>query len=214
MLGVQPRATDRPSPGNGGSTAVRIPRTNVATRRGSSWVPAAARRRLERLAHRQRLAVRPGRGHRAERIRDRHDPGDERDVLAGQPVEVAAAVPALVVVADAGPDRLDVGQVADDRVPEPDVLLDDRVLVGRQRRRLAQDRVRDPDLADVVEESGQLDRATRPRGRARAGRPGTRRTGRRPRSAASCSGPSCRRQRRARSGPRSSSAGRRPGRPT
>ena len=65
-----------------------------------------------------------------------------------------------MVVADAGPDRLDVRQVADDRVPEPDVLLDDRVLVGRQRRRLAQDRVRDPDLADVVEESRQLDRAT------------------------------------------------------
>ena len=45
-------------------------------------------------------------------------------------VEVAAAVPALVVVADAGADLVDVGQVADDEVAQRDVLLDGLVLVG------------------------------------------------------------------------------------
>ena len=59
-----------------------------------------------------------------------------------------------MVVADAGPDELDVRQVADDHVAERDVLLDDLVLVGGELARLAQDVVGDADLADVVEEAG------------------------------------------------------------
>ena len=62
-----------------------------------------------------------------------------RDLLAGQPVEIAGAIPALVVVPNAGPDDVDVGQVADDQVAERDVLLDDPVLLLGQARRLAQD---------------------------------------------------------------------------
>ena len=74
-------------------------------------------------------------------------------------MEVAAAVPALVVVADAGADRVEVGEVAQDRVAQRDVLLDDVVLPVGQLARLAQDLVRDPDLADVVEQPGQPQRA-------------------------------------------------------
>ena len=64
-----------------------------------------------------------------------------------------------MVVADAGADEVDVGQVADDRVAERDVLVDDRELRVGQLAGLAQDLVRDPDLADVVEEARDLDRA-------------------------------------------------------
>ena len=51
------------------------------------------------------------------------------------------------------------GQVADDHVAEGDVLLDDVVLGRGQAAGLAQDRVRDADLADVVEQAGDVDRA-------------------------------------------------------
>ncbi len=78
--------------------------------------------------------------------------------LAGQPVEIAVPVPALVVMADAGADEVDVGQVAHDQVAEADVLLDDVVLLGGQLAGLAQDAVRDADLADVVEQPGDADR--------------------------------------------------------
>ena len=66
---------------------------------------------------------------------------------------------------------------------------------------LAQDLVRDADLADVVEQAGDPDRGDLARAAARAARRGTRRSGRRPRSAASCSDPWCR--------PRGSGPGRR-----
>ena len=67
--------------------------------------------------------------------------------------------------------------------------------------RLAQDLVRDADLADVVEQPGDADRGDLLGRPARAARRGRRRSGRRPRSAASCSGPWCR--------PRGSAPGRR-----
>src|SRR6185503_18421608 len=68
----------------------------------------------QRLLDRERLAIGTGRRHRGERVAHREDPRDERDPLALQPVEVAVAIPPLVVMADAGADDLDVRQVADD----------------------------------------------------------------------------------------------------
>ena len=59
--------------------------------------------------------------------------------------------------ADAGTDELHVGQVADDHVAEHDVLLDDLVFGLGQLARLAQDLVRDPDLPDVVQQTGHAD---------------------------------------------------------
>ena len=82
-----------------------------------------------------------------------------RDRLAGEPIEIALAVPSLVVMADAGSDGVEVREVADDHVAEGDVLLHDRVLGLGQATRLAQDGVRDADLADVVEQPGDLDGA-------------------------------------------------------
>ncbi len=76
-----------------------------------------------------------------------------------EPMEVPVPVPALVMMADAGAHDLDVRQVADDRVAERDVLLDDVGLGLGQATGLAQDAVRDADLSDVVEQPGQSDRA-------------------------------------------------------
>ena len=57
-----------------------------------------------------------------------------------------------------GPDEVAVRQVADDEVAQGHVLLHDRELVVGQAGRLAQDAVRDADLADVVEQAGDPDR--------------------------------------------------------
>src|SRR5512141_1475192 len=47
-----------------------------------------------------RWLIRPAVNHRLVRVGDGHDARAERDVLATQPVRIAAAVEALVVVAD------------------------------------------------------------------------------------------------------------------
>ncbi len=78
---------------------------------------------------------------------------------AFQAIEIALAVPALVVMPDAGPDQLDVRDVADDRVAEGDVLLEDVELLGGQLAGLAQEMVGNADLADVVEKTGELNGA-------------------------------------------------------
>src|SRR5918993_149299 len=98
------------------------------------------------------------RPHRRAAIADREDAGNERDLLAGEPMEIAGAVPALVVVSDAGPDDVVVDEGSHDRFAEGDVLLDDVVLLCSQLSGLAQDRVRDPDLAHVMEQAGGPDR--------------------------------------------------------
>jgi hypothetical protein len=73
------------------------------------------------------LAVRPVGGHRLERIGDEDDPGLEWDRVAGQAVGIAAAVEALVVVAD--PCRLerDVRRL-DDVAPQQRMALHHLVL--------------------------------------------------------------------------------------
>ena len=80
-------------------------------------------------------------------------------VLSGEPVGVAAPVPALVVVQHPVGDRLDAEAlehpVADLRVP-----LEHEPLRLGQRARLAEDLLRDRELAEVVQaagEPGQLD---------------------------------------------------------
>ena len=80
-------------PGSGASDAVSMPVDEgldeplVELRAGG--IPEAA----QRLADVERLAIRPGRGHRREGVADREDPGDERDLLAGEAVEVARRRP-------------------------------------------------------------------------------------------------------------------------
>ena len=106
----------------------------------------------------ERRPVRTRLDHRAIGVADRDDAGADRDRVPPQAVRIAAAVPALVARAD---DRHDPGESLD-RGEDP--LADDRVsphqlpLLVVERRGLVEDRLGDPDLADVVEQRSELDR--------------------------------------------------------
>src|SRR5262245_25506381 len=63
----------------------------------------------EGLIHGEGGAVRLIRGHGVEGVRDGNDAGQPGDLLAGQAVRVAGAVPALVMAADDRDDRSEVG---------------------------------------------------------------------------------------------------------
>ena len=106
---------------------------------------------------RHRGAVRPRGVHRVEAIGDRQDARQQRDRIALEPFRVPAAVVAFMVVEHTGQqvgDRVEAGQdaVADDRV-----LLDVFELVIRERPALGEDVIADADLADVVQQAGQVD---------------------------------------------------------
>src|SRR6185312_12220640 len=75
----------------------------------------AAPQLLDDGGQRQRRPVRPVGRHCVERVGAADDPRDQRDVLAGEAVRIAGAVPALVARAD---DPADVGEEAADRGQE------------------------------------------------------------------------------------------------
>ena len=81
----------------------------------------------------------------------------DRDRVAGQPVGIAAAVPALVLVADDPRDRAHAGDRAQDPLADHGVLAHDLPLARVERAGLVEDLVGDPDLADVVKERGRAD---------------------------------------------------------
>ena len=75
------------------------------------------------------------------------------DLGSAEPVGVTLTVPPLVVPAD--PDDLHgLENFGRDIAAEGGVALELLVLLGSQRRGLGEDRVGDPDLADIVEEAG------------------------------------------------------------
>ena len=80
------------------------------------------------------------------------DPRLDRDLLAGDPVRVARAVPALVLVAHRPRDRSHPGNRAEDPLADHRMLAHDLPLAVVQRPLLVEDLVGDPDLADVVQE--------------------------------------------------------------
>src|ERR687887_498332 len=69
---------------------------------------------LDRLVRRPRRAIDARRQHRVERVGDVDDARAERDLLALDPVRVAGAVPALVVVADRRHRVLEEAEAVDD----------------------------------------------------------------------------------------------------
>ena len=152
----------------------------------------------QRVLAAHRLAVGAVGGHRVVRVAAEDDPRGERDLLAGEAVRVAPAVPALVAGAD---DLADARHQAADAVEQQLALdrvrLDQLELLVGELGRLVQDLLGDRDLADVVEQRGELellavglrDAPSRPRPRRRARRPSG--SGRR------CSRPRPRRRRRA-----------------
>ena len=131
--GVQSRSDWTSAPGSGASVSGLDAFDEERDQPFLELRPGGVLEAAKRFRHAHRLAIRTGRRHRREGISDRQDAGDQRDLLAGQAIEVPVAVPSLVVMADAVPDDVDVGQVADDQVAERDVLLDDRA----SRRRSA-----------------------------------------------------------------------------
>jgi len=85
-----------------------------------------------------------------QRVAGEDDARAERDRLARQAVGIAAAVPALVLVTH---ERAYAGEELDrreDLLPDHRVLLDRLSLLGGERAVLAEDRVRERDLADIV----------------------------------------------------------------
>ncbi len=100
------------------------------------------------------------RRHRVVRVGDEHDPRRERDLLAGELVGIARAVPPLVVVENALGHRVD-AEALEHPVADLRMALEHEPLGVAERRRLPQQLLRDRELAEVVEvaaESDQLDR--------------------------------------------------------
>ena len=131
---------------------------NASTTAGSNCVPLSADDDPARLGRaRSAGAVGAVGRQRVERVGDREHARGERDVLAGQPVGVAVAVPALVVVAH---DELGLAEevdVAQDLPADDRVALHQRALGLVERLGLEEDRVGDRDLADVVQQEAELD---------------------------------------------------------
>ena len=100
--------------------------------------------------------------HRVVRVADEDDPRLERDLLAGEPVRIAGAVPALVAVAHDRADLLEPVDRSDDPLAELGMGLDDQPLRLGQATGLREDLARDADLADVVEERSELEPLQRP----------------------------------------------------
>ena len=94
-------------------------------------MPAPSRSRRQRLVDAQALAVGPVGRHRVEGVADEDDPDSSGIVLAGLPVRIAGAVPALVA---APHDRAHLGEPVDrleDPLAELGVHLDDLALFFR-----------------------------------------------------------------------------------
>ena len=113
----------------------------------------------ERVLVGERLAVRPWRDHRVERVGDREDPGLDRDAASAQPRRVAAAVPALVVEEDVRERVVEPPQRQDEPRAGGRVAPDLRDLLERERPRLAEQLRAELDLADVVQRRGPAQRA-------------------------------------------------------
>ena len=111
----------------------------------------------------QRLAVRAVGDERVVGVAGQDDACRERDRLAGEAVGVAAAVPALVLVADGGRDVAEPRQRAQDALADDRVLAHELPLVVVELAGLVQHVVGDADLADVVQHRDGLDLGHRPR---------------------------------------------------
>jgi hypothetical protein len=71
----------------------------------------------------KRLRIRPPRGERRERVRDRRHPAGEAHLVPLQPARIAAAVDALVVLGDRfAHARIDLGRLVEDLQSVFDVL--------------------------------------------------------------------------------------------
>src|SRR3954451_22182156 len=91
------------------------------------------------------------------RVADEDDACLERDVAATETVRVAGAVETLVAVTHDRTHLFEAVDRSDDLLAQLRMHLDDLSLFRGQRARLRENRLRDPDLADVVEQRSQLE---------------------------------------------------------
>src|ERR671931_773316 len=103
---------------------------------GRELRPASAPNLLGRLVPAERALVGPIGRHRVPRVGEPDDVRLERHRLAGEPVGIAAAVPALVVMVDERHARAQPAELADDRGAVGRVALDRLELRGIQTRGL------------------------------------------------------------------------------
>ena len=123
-------------------------------------VELAAGQRLQLaqgLVHRFARLVDAVGGHGVEAVGHHQDAGEQGDARAAQPVRVAHAVIALVVVADDRGQFPVHGDAGEHGVAGPGVLLDEFVVERGEPAGLEQHRVRGGDLADVVEDGRLLE---------------------------------------------------------
>jgi hypothetical protein len=97
--------------------------------------------------------------HRGYGVGDDHDPSDQRNVVPGHAVWVAAAIPPLVMMSH-GCHHVQIRyQCLNESGRENDVLPHERPLAVGEWPRFAQDLVRHPDLPDIMDEAGYPQRA-------------------------------------------------------
>ena len=131
----------------------------------------AAQQDRARLFARHAATIRAVFAHRVEAIDDGEDARRPRDRLAAQAVRVAEAVPALVMVADDGHDRVREIDAFEYLRADGRVNLHLVKLGGRQLPRLVQDVIGDGELADVVQQRAGLQRLDLVRAKGRGCRP-------------------------------------------
>ena len=115
---------------------------------GTGEAPELRERRLRG----EGAPVRAVREHRLVVHRDRQDPGEERDDLAFQSVGVTRPVPSLVRVPHDRHDRVEEFDRLEEPRAEERMLLHDLPLLRRERSTLREDRRRDADLPERVEQ--------------------------------------------------------------
>ena len=107
-----------------------------------------------RLSAATGLTVRPVGGKHVIGIGDCHDPGLYGDSVRDQPMRVATSIHPLVVVENAEQLALEMPAALQNRNADLRVRLHDCGLGFRERPVLFENGVRDPELANIVEESG------------------------------------------------------------
>ena len=124
---------------------------------GSNWRPASRTISAAASSQLRRAAVRAVARDRVERVGNGEHARAERDLRLLEPVRIAAAVPALVVVPhDLKPLSLEQRDAAQQLLAEHRVRLEQPPLRRLERALLLEDPVRDPDLPDVVEQEPVL----------------------------------------------------------
>ncbi len=147
------------SRGGAGLSAVVPGADDLKERLDDARVELGARRgadHRDRLLDRPRLLVRPLVRERVEHVGDRHDPPDQRDVVADQALRIAAPVPPLVVGLGDHARELQRRRAASEQQPRAErrVGLHQLLLVTVEPTRLQQHAIGDRELADVVQRGG------------------------------------------------------------